>query len=141
MAATAAVTAAGAYLADPRPRTWLITLHPVTAPAGYGSSAGSPPGGCLLRGWLTGYAGHIAPGFLITRDGAMMLPGGQPGTALSTGSAASQRCWLAAHHHTCWISCQPPGRLLIFQAAWAGALLAAAIAASGLAIRRVAGSR
>ena len=44
MAATAALTAVGAYLADTRLRTWLITLHPVTARAGYGSSAGSPAG-------------------------------------------------------------------------------------------------
>ena len=142
MAATAAVTAAGAYLADTRLRTWLITLHPVTARAEYGSSAGSPSGGgYLLRGWLTDHAGHVAPGFLITHDGGMMLPGGQLGTALSTGSAASERAWLAAHHYTYWISYQPDGRLLIFQASWAGALLAVAIVAFGLAIWRVAGSR
>jgi hypothetical protein len=142
MAATAAVTAAGAYLADTRLRTWLVTLHPVTARAEYGSPAGSPPGGgYLLRGWLTDHAGHVAPGFLITHDGGIMLPGGQLGTALSTGSAASERVWLTAHHYTYWISYQPAGRLLIFQAAWAGALLAVAIAASGLAIWRVAGSR
>ena len=71
----------------------------------------------------------------------MILPGGHLGTALSTGSAAIQRAWLAAHHYMYWISYQPDGRLLIFQAAWAGALLAVAIIAFGLAIWRVAGPR
>ena len=40
MAATAAAAAVGAYLADTRFRPWLITLHPVTVRAAYGS----PPG-------------------------------------------------------------------------------------------------
>ena len=71
----------------------------------------------------------------------MILPGGKLGTALSTGSAASQRAWLTAHHYTYWISYQPDGLLLTFQAAWAGALLAVAIIALGLAIWRVSGPR
>jgi ABC-2 family transporter len=145
MAATAAAAAAGAYLADTRLRTWLITLHPVTARAQYGSSpAGWPPGwrdgDYLLRGWVTDHAGHIAPGFLITHDGGMMISG-KLGTVLTTGSVASQRAWLAAHHYTYWISYQPHTRLLIFQAAWAGTLLAVAIAAFGLTIWRVTASR
>jgi hypothetical protein len=138
MAATAAATAAGAYLADTRLRTWLITLRPVTARTEYGSPAGRPPhGSYVLREWLTDHAGHVS--VLMTHD-AIFLPNGQLGTVLSTGSAASQRAWLAAHHYTHWISYQPHSRLLIFQAAWAGALLAVAIAAFGLAIWRVSAS-
>ncbi|MBO0821855.1 MAG: hypothetical protein J2P26_13515 [Nocardiopsaceae bacterium] len=66
---------------------------------------------------------------------------GQLGTVLDTGSAATQRAWLAAHHYTYWISYEPHGRLLIFRAAWAGTLLAVAITALGLAIWRVKASR
>ena len=78
---------------------------------------------------------------LITHDGGMILPGGQLGAMLSTGPAATQRAWLAAHHYTYWISYQPHSRLLIFQAAWAGALLTVAIVAFGLATWRVTESR
>jgi len=141
MAATAVAVAVGAYLADTRLRPWLITLHPVTTPAPYGSPAGSLDGSYLLRGWLTDHAGQVAPGFLITHDGGMILPGGQLGTMLTTGSAATQRAWLAAHHYTYWISYQPHSRLLIFQAAWAGALLTVAIVAFGLATWRVTASQ
>ena len=141
MAATAAAAAVGAYLADTRLRPWLITLHPVTTRAAYGSPADSLDGNYLLRGWLTDHAGHVAPGFLITHDGGMILPGGQLGTILTTGPAATQRAWLAAHHYTYWISYQPHSRLLIFQAAWAGALLTVAIAAFGVTFWRVAASR
>jgi hypothetical protein len=141
MVVTAAAAAVGAYLADTRFRPWLITLHPVTVRAAYGSPAGWPAGDYLLRGWLTGHAGHVAPGFLITHDGGMILPGGQLGTILTTGSAGTQRVWLAAHHYTYWVSYQPHSRLLIFQTAWAGAMLTVAIVAFGLATWRVASSR
>lgn len=145
MAVTAAVTAVGAYLADTRLRTWLVTLHPVTARGLYDSSpAGSPgqlDGSYLLRGWLTDRAGQVVPGFRITHDGGMVLPGGHLAAMLTTGSPASQRAWLAAHHYTYWISYQPQSRLLIFQAAWAGALLAVALVAFGVATWRVASSR
>jgi hypothetical protein len=70
-----------------------------------------------------------------------MLSRGQFDTVLTTGSPASQRAWLAAHHYTYWISYQPHTRLPIFQAAWPGALLTVAIVAFGLAIWRVAASR
>jgi hypothetical protein len=138
MAATAAATAGGAYLADTRLRTWLITLRPVTVRAEYGSPFGRPPfGDYPLRVWLTDHAGHVA---LLWAHDTSFLPDGQLGTVLTTGSAASQRAWLAAHHYTYWISYQPHSRLLIFQAAWVGALLAVAIAAFGLAIWRVSAS-
>jgi hypothetical protein len=144
MAATAAAAGVGAYLADTRLRTWLLTLHPVAARAQYGSGpAGWGPGwpfngDYVLRGWLTDPAGHLVPGFLTMRGGGMSLPGGQLGRVLTTGSLAHRRTWLAAHHYTYWISYQPHTRLLIFQAAWAGALLAVAITAFGLTIWRVA---
>lgn len=144
MAATAAAVGGGAYLADTRLRTWLITLHPVTMRAQYSSI---PPGGApgwpycyLLRGWLADHAGHTVPGFLITPGGGMAFSG-QLGTVLNTGSASSQRAWLAAHHYTYWITYQPHSRLLILQAAWAGILLAVAIAAFALTSWRVTASR
>lgn len=142
MAAAAAAIAVGAYFADTRFRSWLITLHPVTLHADYYAVGLAEPsdGGYLLRGWLTDHAGHVVPGFLITHDGGILIPAGQLGAILTSGSAASQRAWLAAHHYTYWISYQPHGRLLIFQAAWAGALLAVAIVSFGLAIWRVSAS-
>ena len=149
MAVTAAVAGAGAYLADTRLRTWLFTLHPVTM-RGSGTPGwwpdGSPgwpsDGDYLLRGWLTDHAGHIVPGFLVAHDGGWSASGQLANELGPTiGSAASQRAWLAAHHYTYWVSYQPHTRFLIFQAAWAGTLLAVAIAAFGLAIWRVSASR
>lgn len=145
MAATAVAVGVGTYLADTRLRTWLVTLHPVIARAQYGSSPvgqapGWPDGDYLLGGWVADRAGHTVPGFRITHDGGMIISG-HLGSVLTTGSVASQRAWLAAHHYTYWISYQPHTRLLIFQAAWAGALLAVAIVAFWLAIWRVAASK
>ena len=61
MAATAVAAAVGAYLADTRLRPWLITLHPVTTHAAYGSPAGPLDGSYLLRGWLTGSRRRMGP--------------------------------------------------------------------------------
>jgi hypothetical protein len=141
MAATAAAVGGGAYFADTRLRTWLIALHPVTVRAQY---TGNPPGwpySYVLRGWMTDHAGHTVPGFLITPGGGMMISDGPLGTVMTTGSAASQRAWLAAHHYTYWIIYQPHSRLLVVQAAWAGILLAVAITAFVLTIWRVTASR
>jgi hypothetical protein len=140
MAATAAAVGGGAYLADTSLRTWLITLHPVTVRAQYSSNPPGWPYSYALRGWLTDHAGHTVPGFLITPGGGMTISG-QLGTVLTTGSAASQRAWLAAHHYTYWITYQPHSRLLILQAVWAGTLLAVTITALVLTIWRVTASR
>jgi hypothetical protein len=144
MAATAAAVGGGGYLADSRLRTWLITLHPVTARTQYSSiPPGAPPGwpySYVLRGWVTDHAGHTVPGFLVSPGGGSTISG-RLGIVLTTGSAASQRAWLAAHHYTYWITYQPHSRLLILQAAWAGTLLAVAIAAFALTTWRVTASR
>lgn len=141
MAATAVTTGVVAYLADTRFRAWMLTLHPITTRAEYSDPVGSySKGDYLLRGWLTGPTGHVAPGFLVTHGGGPRTDG-PLATVLGTGTGATQRAWLAAHHYTYWISYQPPGRLLTFQAAWSGTLLLVAVAAFGLAIWRVRASR
>jgi hypothetical protein len=140
MAVTAAAVGGGAYLADTRLRTWLITRHPVTVRGLYGTNSPGWPYSYVLHGWVTDHAGHTVPGLLVTPGGGMTISG-QLGNVFLSDSAASQRAWLAAHHYTAWITYQPHSRLLILQAAWAGILLAVAIAAFALTIWRVTASR
>jgi hypothetical protein len=134
MAVTAVATGVIAFLADSFLRSWAIGLSPATARVPFDFAVRAPDGGYFLRGWLADAAGHVVPGFSVTHDGAFS-PG--PLTNVYNGGQLAIDRWLAAHHFTYWISYQPHDRLLLIQAAWAGAVLVVAAVAFGLAAWRV----